>query len=373
MAKRINTAKWSEKYKRWQINVQKEGERKSFYSSIRGRRGQTEANTKADEWMENDIINDNQTVDQVSKDFIEYQRLRVGTSRIENIKSHFKLYINKKIGKKRISKLTEYDLQCVLDYMYKLGKGYSYIDEVKKTIIPFMRYLRRKKLTTLNPEFLEVNKKARRSKTRKSLQPMDIYKLFTSPYTLYYGKKEKDIFIHAYRFAVVTGLRRGEIIGLKWSDIVRDIQGDTILYINRAVNEYNEITDGKTDNAQRDFFLPDIAVDILNRQKKETREYNSSYIFCDKYGERVRPATLSERFKVYANYNNLSRHTLHELRHTFISVNKDNIDLSILKDFVGHSLKMNTLDVYGHPIKNETREASKSIDNRFKEILKVNK
>lgn len=373
MAKRINTATWSQKYKRWQINVQKDGIRKSFYSSTKGRRGQIEANNKADEWLENNIANNNQTVEQLSKDFIEYQALRVGTSRLTNIKSHFKLYINKKIGKKKISKLTEQDLQNVLDYMYKLGKSYSYIDEARKTILPFMKYLRRNKLTTLNPEFLEVNKKAKKKTQKGTLQPNDIYKLFNSSYTLYYGKKQKDIFIYAYRFAVVTGLRRGEIIGLKWSDIVRDINGNTILYVNRAVNEYGEETQGKTDNAKRSFILPDIAINILNSQKRYQDFKGSPYIFCDKYGERTSPKLLSNRFKQYAIYNNLSKHTLHELRHTFISINKDNLSLSILKDFVGHSPNMKTLAIYGHSIDNETLEASRSINNRFNDILKANK
>ena len=373
MAKRINTATWSQKYKRWQINVQKDGIRKSFYSSTKGRRGQIEANNKADDWLENNITNNNQTVEQLSKDFIEYQALRVGTSRLTNIKSHFKLYINKKIGKKKISKLTEQDLQNVLDYMYKLGKGYNYIDETRKTILPFMKYLRRNKLTTLNPEFLEVNKKAKKKTQKGTLQPNDIYKLFNSSYTLYYGKKQKDIFIYAYRFAVVTGLRRGEIIGLKWSDIVRDINGNTILYVNRAVNEYGEETQGKTDNAKRSFILPDIAINILNSQKRYQDFKESPYIFCDKYGERTSPKLLSNRFKQYAIYNNLSKHTLHELRHTFISINKDNLSLSILKDFVGHSPNMKTLAIYGHSIDNETLEASRSINNRFNDILKANK
>ncbi|WP_302826105.1 tyrosine-type recombinase/integrase [Anaerofustis stercorihominis] len=368
MGKRINTAKWSEKYQRWQINVQKDGVRRSFYSSVKGRNGQREANRKADNWLESSITNDNQTVEKLSIQFIEYQSLRVGKSRQENIKSHFKLYINKLIGNKKIANLTEQDLQNVLDFMYKKGKGYSYIDEVKRTILPFMKFLRKNKITTLNPEFLEVNPKARRKDKKGTLQPKDIYTLFRSPYTLLYGEKTKDIFIYAYRFAVVTGLRRGELLGLKWSDILRDINGSTIVYVNRAVNEFGEITQGKTDNAKRSFILPQIAVEILEEQNIQ-QTCKSPYIFTDKYNERIRPQQLTARFRIYANYNKLSRHTLHELRHTFISLNKDNLSLSLLKDFVGHSPNMKTLSIYGHSIENETLEASKLINDRFNEIL----
>ena len=51
MAKRTNTAVWLEKHERWQINVQKDGIRKTFTSSIPGRNGQREANRKA--WFTN--------------------------------------------------------------------------------------------------------------------------------------------------------------------------------------------------------------------------------------------------------------------------------------------------------------------------------
>ena len=50
--KRTNTAKWIESAGRWQINVQKDGVRKTFTSAKPGRTGQREANKKADEWLD---------------------------------------------------------------------------------------------------------------------------------------------------------------------------------------------------------------------------------------------------------------------------------------------------------------------------------
>ena len=56
MGKRVNTAVWIEKYQRWQIKVQKDGARKTFYSSAPGRKGQREANEKADRWLDDGIV-----------------------------------------------------------------------------------------------------------------------------------------------------------------------------------------------------------------------------------------------------------------------------------------------------------------------------
>ena len=65
MGTRTNTAKWVESRKRWQVNVQKDGTRKTFTSCIPGRNGQREANRKADAWLDEGI---------------EDQRMKVGTA-----------------------------------------------------------------------------------------------------------------------------------------------------------------------------------------------------------------------------------------------------------------------------------------------------
>lgn len=55
MGKRTNTAVWLEKQERWQVNVQKDGKRRSFYSMKPGRAGQREANRKADDWLDKGV------------------------------------------------------------------------------------------------------------------------------------------------------------------------------------------------------------------------------------------------------------------------------------------------------------------------------
>ena len=63
MGRRTGTAKWIESRQHWRIDVQSDGERKSFYSAVPGRNGQREANKKADEWLDSKIVNANARVD----------------------------------------------------------------------------------------------------------------------------------------------------------------------------------------------------------------------------------------------------------------------------------------------------------------------
>ena len=71
MKKRVNTAFWVEKEKRWCIAVQKNGTRKRFYSSTPGRTGQREANAKADAWLDDSIRDGKKKVS------VLYERARV--------------------------------------------------------------------------------------------------------------------------------------------------------------------------------------------------------------------------------------------------------------------------------------------------------
>lgn len=73
--KRTNTAAWHEKYKRWQINVQKDGERRSFYSSIPGKEEKRDFHKKADAWLDEGLVNPYTKVTKLFGEWIEEIKL----------------------------------------------------------------------------------------------------------------------------------------------------------------------------------------------------------------------------------------------------------------------------------------------------------
>ena len=62
MSDRVNTAKWDAYMNRWRITVKRDGVSKTFVSSKPGRKGQQEANKKADAWLDSNRPNDNMRV-----------------------------------------------------------------------------------------------------------------------------------------------------------------------------------------------------------------------------------------------------------------------------------------------------------------------
>lgn len=352
MDKRTNTAVWHEKQQRWQINVQRDGVRRSFYSSKKGRTGQREANKKADEWLDDNIRKASTRVSSLWNDY--YEEKRIATSSPQAAGSIGKNHILPAIGRLKISAVTEQKLQNIINDAYKKGLSRKTIQNIKAVILQFMKFCRKNRVTTLNPEFLYIPKGAT-TKEKHILQPTDLKILFSSSTTFLKNKEIFDECIYAYRFHVLTGLRTGELLGLKWSDI-----NDNVVHIQRSRNMRNEITTGKNNNAIRSFYLTDMAKAVIDEQPHYP---NCEYVFGNMTMDFYR-----KRWKKYCAHNGIDYVSPYELRHTFISIAK-NLPQGDLKTLVGHSASMDTLGIYGHEVNGELKQIAKNLNTIYDKIM----
>ena len=165
MKKRVNTAFWVEKEKRWCIAVQKNGTRKRFYSSTPGRTGQREANAKADAWLDDSIRDGRKKVATLYAEWVEELKLTCGTSYVTQCQRYGDCYILPTCGNIRIDELTEGDLQKAIDMSFKkrcLKKGGKRTSDkplsrktlmtIRSTEISFVKWCRRNKYSALFPE-----------------------------------------------------------------------------------------------------------------------------------------------------------------------------------------------------------------------------
>jgi integrase len=363
--KRTNTAVWIEKYNRWQIKVQKDNIRKTFYSGTPGRTGQREANAKADAWLDQNIVNTKVNVRQASEKYIEQLKITTSKSHYTQYEYYFKSWINAKIGNVRIENLNEQHLQNIINAAYAKGLSKKTLSNIKSCMQSWLKFCRMNKYTVLRPENISIPKSAY-VKEKRILQPADIKKLFTLDQTFLNREAVFDMYIHAYRFQVATGLRPGEIIGLKKLDI-----NDNIVNLQRSINVNNETTRGKNDNARRAFKLTPLAQKIISDQYAmlENLEIQSEYVFPTQYGEFIPEKTFYERWCRYRDFNNFSAPvSLYELRHTFVSVTKS-LPAGFLKQLIGHSKDMDTYGVYSHEIETDRSTAADMIQELFEEIL----
>lgn len=364
MGKRINTAVWSDKYRRWQVNVQKDGVRRSFYSSTPGRTGQREANAKADAWLDDGILAGRLKADTLLDLYLKTIRETGSSSSLKKETYHVEHFIRPKIGRKYIDAVTENDCQEIINAAFrgknpKTGEPFERsrktLMNIRATINAFLKFCRQKKVTTLRPEELAIPKSARYI-GKSILQPHDIVTLFSSDQAFLYGKMQFDDYIYAYRFAVLTGLRPGELRGLHWEDV----EGDRVT-IRRSINENNEVTRGKNQNALRAFTLTHLAKDVLNSQR--LLQLDPVFIFPI-----LSTSTFRHRWEKYCQSNNITYVPLYSLRHTFISIVKS-LPEGEVKELVGHSKSMDTFGVYGHELAGDSQKSSDDVNRLFQQIL----
>nr|DAU92930.1 MAG TPA: Integrase [Bacteriophage sp.] len=358
MGKRINSAVWDEKKKYWKINVQRDGKRRSFYSSKPGRTGQREANAKADAWLDEGQIDSNIRVKQIYPLFLESI---VSNEEKRRAEQYGRLYILPAVGNKKISSLTDDRFQTILEKAAVSGVSGKPLS--KKTLTSllgfiknFAKFCRRKKLTTLTLEFLSVPKGAKKGR-KNILQPNDLSILFSTNTTILFGKRVKDEYIYCYRFMVLTGLRPGELIGLEKTDII----GNTV-HLQRSINQDKELTTGKNENAQRSFVLSELAKKVLEDQLAVSK------------GKKVFPiqsqSTLRHRWEKYCESNGIPYISPYELRHTFVSMAKS-LPEGQVKAIVGHSQNMDTFGIYGHEMQGEMAKTAENLDAIFSEIIQT--
>ena len=371
--KRKNEAAWVESAQRWQINVQKDGKRRTFVSSKQNSRpdckkGKIEAEKKADKWLESATLDEGTKCSVLLDKFLEEVKTRTGTSNSVQTEKFIRIYIKPAIGSVKIKDLTEGHLQSILNKARGHGKTNEGEHLAEKTLkgirgcmMAFLKYCRRYKYTTLHVEGLTIPNGAKKSE-RTILQPADLTLLFQDPMTLYRGVPRPEPFIHAYRFAAVTGLRPGELLGLRRSDL-----SDGVYKIRQSINEYGEHTTGKNDNARRTGALSDVAMKILKDQKAMLRGMGivSPYLFPDTDGSALTQKKFYAHWKRYCEYHEISEGTRpYELRHTFCSVN-DELPDGLKKMIMGHSQSMDTNGVYSHRKRGDMEKAASLINDAY--------
>jgi len=163
-----------------------------------------------------------------------------------------------------------------------------------------------------------------------------------------------------YYLDLATGLRRGELLGLKWTDVDLD-RG--VLKIQRAISRQNgKVVEAplKTKNAYRTLPLSADAISVLKMQKCKVG--NSEWVFPSPTGGPMSPDSVLHMLQRVLKRAGLPRIRFHDLRHTFATMALQNgVDVKTVSSMLGHYSAGFTLDTYAHVTTSAKREAAKTM------------
>lgn len=192
-------------------------------------------------------------------------------------------------------------------------------------------------------------------------------------------EKETPLFLHIvkrdypgwYQFfltAIRTGLRKGELICLKWEDL--DFVNRFIL-VRRTLRRGGTVKDTTKTGKTRRFDMSIELTEVLRAFKFE-KELNGSqmeWVFSNSAGNRIDQSKISKILKVCLTEAGLRVIRVHDLRHTYASLLIQNgASLAYIKDQMGHASIQTTVDVYGHLVPGANKHEVDKLD----EILRKN-
>ena len=354
------TPVWIDKEKRWSLRCQVKGIQRRFTSSKPGISGKKEVLKKYRAFMFGETY-ETLIFSEAWARFLDYIIDKNGkTESYINLEKYGRLYILPRLQKKMLNTLGLSDFQQCISKARRTSGGNAPLSRrtlrnLKATIMQFIHF-------AVNNGYMDPLRgqlyipAAAPTTERVILQPSDISRLFA-------GSSSDNWYINIFRFALVTGLRTGEVLGIQNSDIK-----DNVLTINRAINCRNVITEGKNPNARRRIYLNKIARQIISENQFRNGRLLTPWVFCSKTGGPLSQSTLRNAWLKLAAERNLPG-CPYSLRHTFISLLKNEMPEAMLKSIVGHSASMDTYGIYGHVVNGEMEQASRIIDINFERFM----
>ena len=305
------------------------------------------------------------TVGQWMEEWFEhYAKVKVRPSSHQTYRGYIDNHIKPSIGKIQLEKLTSLELQKFYKKLLTNGrvdrlesrhqaKGLSpkTVRNIHQIISSAMSLAKEQKLIVANPA--EGCALPRLEHREMQTLPVEQLQSFLRE------AKESGVF-EFYYLELATGLRRGELLGLKWEDVDLE-RGD--LRVRRQIARINgEVVEAplKTKNAYRTLPLAEDTVSILLEQKKKVD--GSPWVFPSPTGGPISPDSVLHMLHRVLKRAGLPRVRFHDLRHTFATLAlQSGVDVKTVSGMLGHFSAGFTLDTYAHVTTASQRQAAKTM------------
>jgi integrase len=315
-----------------------------------------------------------QTIAQFLVDWLENTHKKsVRPATYERYKDTIRLHLVPVLGSYRLQKLSAQHVQAF--YAKKLNEGLS-----PTTVIYFHSVLHNALDTAVKWGLVPRNVCDLTSPPRKErfeIQPLSAEQVQQFLLAVR-GHKWETLFT----LALATGMRQGELLGLKWQDITFSrgtLQVRRILsrvMSERAVREFVE-ADPKTEQSLRSIPLAPFALSALREHRARQLEdkvkagpawQEHDYVFCTLTGTHLRPNHVYDEFKKILKRAALPAIRFHDLRHSTATLLFGlGVHAKVVQEMLGHTQISMTMDIYAHVLPGMQVDAVQRLHGLLKE------
>ncbi len=303
----------------------------------------------------------------------EYVSLSVRESTLSGYRSIVKNYVKPNLGDKPINSITTADIQKMYNHLRAHGrinehweKGYALSDSMVRSIHMMLHQAME---AAVQERIIVKNPTVGTTLPKKNYAPKQI--LSEEQLQRFLDVVKQDpVWSDFFYTELTTGLRKGEICGLKWQDLDEKTGR---LQIRRAINQRKgggvKIGETKTEKGIRTIQLPPSTAELLKARKKTSY---SDWIFSNPTVPELplSPQTAYNRMKTLLRYAELPSIRFHDLRHTFAThALTSGVDAKTLSEILGHTNASFTLDTYTHMTTDMHKKAAGVVGSFLNEIM----
>ena len=294
---------------------------------------------------------------EVAKDWLKSKKPNIRHSTYKQYKGHLKNHLTPYFEGVKINRVNFDSIEKFISH--SLGNQIT-IPTLKKIVInlgAIMTYAVRKRYIDYNPvrdmEKLKGQSVHDEDEGMDILMPMEIQALLEAAPDL----KHRTLFMAA----VTTGLRQGELLGLKWTDI--DYFNSQI-HVNRTYNHFR-FYDPKTRSSKRKVDTPPQTMQQLKKWKLACPTNDLDLVFPNESGKPMSSLNMYNRkFLPALKEAGIKKIRFHDLRHTYASIQIDlGANPKYIQSQMGHASINVTMDTYGHLMKDVNKEAASRLGN----------
>ncbi len=353
-----------------------EPRRQAFKSGFRTRRDAEAWFTQKAEELRQGIAppDERMTVEQYLKQWLESISDSVSASALHAYRNHVELHIIPALGKVRLTELRAQHIERAKaqwrssDLKRRKGKvgklSARTTHHIFCTLRDALNRAKRQRMIAINPCDLVDPPKVER-KEMKHLNAQDSVALLRA-------LGDSDIGA-AITVSLGAGVRRGELLALRWGDIDLDAG---VLSVQNALERDGGITrlkPPKTESSRRTIILPRFVVDRLRRHRiEQTQRFPANVailqtpetLVFERNGKSWVPNTFTTAFMRALREAGVKRVRLHDLRHSYASLLLESgVDLKTVSMALGHSSVATTANIYAHVTHSLKRDAADRLDN----------
>ncbi len=267
----------------------------------------------------------------------------------ELYESTVRLYISPFIGKKRLDKLSVQDVQELINRLYADGNSERTLHRVRTVLSSALSRAEKEELVYRNvARLIDLPKYERKAITPWTGEQATAFLAACAGHRWEIG----------YHLLLTYGMRRGEVLGLRWSDI--DFEGD-IIHVRQQLQRIQGLLQTgpvKTSAGKRDLpLLPNIREMLLRLHEMQTSDPDE-LVLLSSTGTPVDPKNFVRTFHEIRDRTGLPRITVHHTRHTAATLLKNlGVPVRDVQLILGHSNITTTQEIYQHGDVTGQREA----------------